>query len=193
MLATRRIPTSHPLLDVLPPPHPPLSFFGPRSAPIVLCTVTPLMFGRISPWCRSCVPPSWRRQTGGELLTAACSGCKTRWLHERERAWHKQEPTERERERIRRWAFCPSLHQLGIIRPTVAWYICPTCLLISSLSLFNVALLFFSFAALHPSRLAHFPLTLPYSMCTGVCVCVCALVPLCVRKRDHFGVRCLPK
>lgn len=106
----------------------------------------------------------------GRATDSCMLGCKTQWLHERESKAHTE---EQRGESIRGSDFFLSLHQLGIIWPTVAWYICPTCLPIFfylcsmplSLSVFHLLT-----TSLHPSHLAHFAITLPYSVC--VCVCV---------------------
>lgn len=60
--------------------------------------------------------------------------------------WEIELDTYRERVSEDQISFCVSLHQLGVIWPTMAWYICPTCLPIFcylcsvSLSLFFICL-----------------------------------------------------
>lgn len=105
-------------------PTPPRSFCVPSH---LWCTVG------FSPWCRSCVLLSWQRQRQRESCwQLRAQAARLHWLHDRESKTQTGAEREREREgREREWedgAFFPSPHQLGIIRPTVAWYICPTCL-----------------------------------------------------------------
>ena len=116
---------------------------------------------------------------GGRAADSCVLDCKTRWLHERESMTHTEKQRERERESVSedRISLCLSLHQWGVIWPSVARYICPTCLciLLSTLSVSLSLSLSLSFIF---SRLPSIPLSFgplpdhtPHSA-ESVCRCV---------------------
>lgn len=120
---------------------------------------------------------------GGRAADSCMHDCKTQWLHERESSTHTDKQREREKEYQRIRFLCLCLHQWSVIWPTVACYICPTCLPIF-LSMFNVSLsLCFISSLFHPvgdfppslssgPRPNHTPLQ-RMSALVRVCACVC--------------------